>query len=143
MVLPNFVRQALAAEPLTVFGTGKQTRCFADVQDVVEALGKLVRTETAVGEVFNLGSNEVVTIEELARRVRQIAGSRSEIVYVPYEQAYREGFEDMLARVPALDKIARWIGYRPKTSLNQIIERVVEHERARRGISQRVSAPRS
>lgn len=131
MVLPNFVRQAVAGEAITVFGNGKQSRCFGYIGDVVEALGKLIRTKEAIGEVFNLGSDEEVTIEELAHRVRRIAGSRSEIVYVPYSEAYEEGFEDMLRRVPCLDKIRNCVGYRPKTSLDQIIERVVEYERAR------------
>lgn len=131
MVLPNFVRQALANEPLTVFGTGKQSRCFAYVGDVVEALRKLICSESAVGEIFNLGSSEEVTIEELARRVRCTAKSRSEIVYVPYDQAYEEGFEDMQRRVPSLEKAAKWIGYHPKTSLDEIIERVCEYEKAR------------
>jgi UDP-glucose 4-epimerase len=130
MVLPTFVRQALAGEPLTVFGTGKQSRCFAYVADVVEALGKLIRTPQAVGEVFNLGSDEEITIEELARRVIAITGSSSKITFVPYDQAYEEGFEDMLRRVPSLEKIRKFIGYRPTTALQQIIEKVVEHERA-------------
>ena len=130
MVLPTFVRQALAGEPLTVFGTGKQSRCFGDVGDVVEALGKLIRTKEAVGQVFNLGSDEEVTIEELAQRVLRVTASSSPIVYVPYDQAYEEGFEDMMRRVPSLEKIRRCIGYRVKTRLDQIIEKVVEYERA-------------
>jgi UDP-glucose 4-epimerase len=131
MVLPNFVRQALAGEPITVFGTGAQSRCFGYVGDVVEALGKLIRMEAAVGEVFNIGSDEEVTILELAERVRRIAGGSSEIRFVPYDQAYEQGFEDMQRRVPSLEKIARLIDYRPKTSLDQTIEKVVEYERAR------------
>jgi UDP-glucose 4-epimerase len=131
MVLPNFVRQALAGEPLTVYGTGKQTRCFGYVGDVVEALEKLMTCPEALGEVFNLGNDLEVSIEELAHRVRRIAGSQSEVVYVPYNQAYEEGFEDMLRRVPSLEKIRSFIGYQPKTSLDQIIESVVQHERAR------------
>jgi UDP-glucose 4-epimerase len=131
MVLPNFVRQALLEKPITVYGSGKQSRCFGFVGDVVEALGKLTRTEAAIGEIFNIGSNEEVTIEELARRVRNIVGSRSEIVYIPYDQAYEEGFEDMLRRVPSTEKIQNAIGYRPKTSLDQIITSVAQHERAR------------
>jgi UDP-glucose 4-epimerase len=130
MVLPNFVRQALAGEPITVFGDGKQSRCFGYVGDVVEALGKLIRTESAVGEVFNLGSNEEVTIGELALRVRQLTSSSSEIVHIPYEQAYGDGFEDMPRRVPSLEKANRWIGYRPQTSLDQIIEKVASHMKA-------------
>lgn len=130
MVLPNFVRQALGNEPLTIYGTGKQSRCFGYVGDVVEALAKLVRQEKAVGEVFNIGSDEEVTIEELARRVIQLTGSSSSLVYVPYEKAYEEGFEDMLRRVPSLNKIGALIGYRPKTSLDQIIEKVIEFQKA-------------
>lgn len=130
MVLPNFVRQALAGEPITVYGTGKQSRCFGYVGDVVAALSKLIRTPDAVGEVFNLGSNQEVTIEGLAQRVKELTGSKSEIRYIPYDQAYEEGFEDMQRRVPSLEKIARLIGYQPKTSLDQIIGKVVEYERA-------------
>ncbi len=130
MVLPNFVRQALAGEPITVFGSGKQSRCFGYVGDVVEALSKLIRTPAAVGEVFNLGSNQEVTIEGLAQRVKALTASQSEIRYIPYDQAYEEGFEDMLRRVPSIEKITRAIGYHPKTSLDQIIEKVVRYERA-------------
>jgi UDP-glucose 4-epimerase len=131
MVLPNFVRQALANEPITVFGDGNQSRCFGYVGDVVDALGKLVRTEAAIGQVFNIGSSEEVTINQLAERVRKITGSKSEIVRVPYEKAYEEGFEDMPRRVPSLEKIGKLIGYCPKTSLDEIIQRVAEFERAR------------
>jgi UDP-glucose 4-epimerase len=142
MVLPSFVRQALDGTPITVFGTGKQSRCFGYVGDVVEALGELVLRKEAVGEVFNIGSNEEVSIEGLAHRVRQIAGSNSEISYIPYDQAYEEGFEDMLRRVPSLEKVRSLIGYHPKTSLNAIIERVVEYERTRAGFGVRpVTAP--
>ena len=131
MVLPNFVRQALAGSPISVFGSGKQSRCFGYVGDVVEALGKLISSDGAVGEVFNIGSDEEVTIEQLADRVRRASGSKSSIRHVPYDQAYEEGFEDMLRRVPSLEKIHRQIGYRPKTSLDQIIASVVEYERQR------------
>ncbi len=131
MVLPNFVRQALGDEPITVFGPGTQSRCFGYVGDVVEALSKLIRTDGAVGQVFNLGSDEEVTIDELAGRVRRIVGGRSEVVHIPYDQAYEQGFEDMQRRVPSLEKIGLLIGYRPKTPLDQIIEKVVEWERAR------------
>jgi len=130
MVLPTFVREALANEPLTVFGDGTQSRCFAYVGDVVEALSKLVRAERAVGQVFNLGSDEEVTINELAERVRRITGSGSEIIHVPYDEAYEEGFEDMPRRVPSLEKISQLIGYRPRTPLNRIIEIVASYERA-------------
>lgn len=139
MVLPTLVRQALAGEPLTVFGDGRQSRCFGYVGDVVEALGELVRSERAVGHVFNLGSDEEVTINQLAERVRRLTGSRSEIVHVPYEKAYEEGFEDMPRRVPSLEKIAGLIGYRPRTPLDEIIVRVADFERAR---AARQAAPR-
>jgi UDP-glucose 4-epimerase len=132
MVLPNFCRQALMGAPITVFGDGKQSRCFGYVGDVVEALGKLMRTDSAIGQVFNLGSNEEVTISELAERVRHIAGSESPITYVPYEKAYEAGFEDMQRRIPSLEKIGRLIDYRPKTRLHEIIEKVVEFERSNR-----------
>jgi UDP-glucose 4-epimerase len=129
MVLPNFVRQALGGEPLTIFGTGQQSRCFGYVGDVVEALDKLIRTEKAIGQVFNIGSNEEVTIEELARRVIALTGSKSEIVYVPYDKAYEEGFEDMLRRVPALEKIGAYIGYKPTTPLDEIIRKVIAYQK--------------
>lgn len=131
MVLPSFVRQALRGEAITVFGDGKQSRCFGYVGDVVGALAGLVRTEAALGEVFNLGSDEEITINDLAERVRRAAGSRSPIVHIPYEQAYEEGFEDMLRRVPSLEKARRTIGYSPATRLEQIIEKVIDFERYR------------
>ena len=131
MVLPNFVRQAMVGEPITVYGSGKQSRCFAYVGDVVQGLGKLIRTESAVGQIFNIGNDKEVTIEELAHRVRKITRSNSKIIYVPYDQAYEEGFEDMLRRVPSLEKIRKFIGYRPKTSLNEIIEKLFLYEGAR------------
>ena len=138
MVLPSFVRQALAGDPITVYGDGSQSRCFGYVGDVVEALGKLVRTPAAIGQVFNIGNDEEVTINELAERVKKITGSTSPIVRVPYEKAYEEGFEDMSRRVPSIEKIGKLIGYRPKTSLDEIIRKVAEFERARLA---RASAP--
>ena len=131
MVLPSFVRQALRGEPITVYGNGRQSRCFGYVGDVVAALAKLVRTESALGEVFNLGNDEELSINELAERIRSAAGSRSPIVHIPYEQAYEEGFEDMQRRVPSLEKARRVIGYAPATRLAQIIEKVIEYERSR------------
>ena len=131
MVLPTFVRQALRERPITVYGTGKQSRCFAYVGDIVQALRKLVCCEEAVGQIFNLGNDQLVTIEELARLVRRISGSNSEIVYIPYEQAYEEGFEDMQSRVPTLEKAKKVIGYSPQVGLNEIVEGVIAHERSR------------
>lgn len=131
MVLPNFVRQALAGAPITVFGTGDQTRCFGHVQDVVEALVRLIGTEAAIGEVFNVGTDEEISIRGLAEAVVEVVGSTSDIVYVPYDEAYAEGFEDMMRRVPDVSKLEATVGFRPRTPLSKIIRDVVEHEKAR------------
>ncbi len=131
MVLPNLARQALTGEPITVFGTGEQSRCFAHVQDVVEALARLIREPAAVNNVFNVGSDREVTINELAEMVRQEAKSDSPITHIPYEEAYAEGFEDMKRRVPDLRKLERTIGYRPTTSLEKIVADVVAHCQSR------------
>ena len=131
MVLPNFAAQALTGEPITVYGDGSQSRCFGHVQDAVEALLRLLATPASVGEVFNVGSDEEVTILRLAEMVRDAAGSRSEIRLVPYDEAYAEGFEDMQRRVPALGKLERTIGFRPRTPLASIITDVVADQRAR------------
>jgi nucleoside-diphosphate-sugar epimerase len=125
MVVPTFVKQALTGRPITIHGDGGQSRCFTAVTDVVGALMKLMDHPGAVGEVFNIGSSEEVTIRALAERVRALAGSQSEIVYVPYEQAYGEGFEDMPRRVPDIGKIGSLIGYRPTRSLDQILDSVI------------------
>jgi UDP-glucose 4-epimerase len=125
MVIPTFVRQALAGQPITVYGNGMQSRCFTHVADVVGALIALMDHPGAIGEVYNVGSTEEVTIATLAEQVRSLAGARSEIVYVPYEEAYEAGFEDMPRRVPDIAKIAAAIGYRPTRSLTQILESVI------------------
>jgi len=135
MVLPNFVRQALDGTPITVFGDGKQSRCFCDVADSVEAILRLIATPAAVGEVVNIGNDEEITIEGLAHRVKQQAKSSSAIEFVPYDQAYEPGFEDMPRRVPCLDKLVKLTGFRPATPLQKIIDRVIEHETARRSAS--------
>jgi UDP-glucose 4-epimerase len=132
MVIPTFVRQALDGRPITVYGDGEQTRCFGYVGDVVGALIGLVEKDEAVGQVFNIGSNEEVSILELARRIKQITGSSSEIVLVPYDEAYEEGFEDMPRRVPDIAKVKRLVGFEPKERLDGIIEKVVEYHRDRR-----------
>jgi UDP-glucose 4-epimerase len=129
MVLPTFVRQALAGQPITVFGDGNQSRSFTYVADVVDALIALAQEPRAIGEVFNIGNVEEVSIRGLADRVKTITGSDSPIQYVPYDQAYEAGFEDMPRRVPDISKIAALIGYRPKLDLDEIIGRVVEHMR--------------
>jgi UDP-glucose 4-epimerase len=129
MVLPRFVQKALRGEPLQVYGDGGQSRCFTFVQDIVKAVIQLMDCPEAQGQVFNLGSTEEVTILELAKRVIQHAGSRSEIRFIPYDQAYEAGFEDMRRRVPDISKASRVIGYRPKVSLDEIIQRMVDHVR--------------
>jgi len=131
MVLPNFAAQALAGEPITVYGSGTQARCFGHVKDAVEALRRLLATPVAIGGVFNIGSDEEVTIHRLAELVRTEAGSHSEIVLVPYAEAYAEGFEDMLRRVPDLTKLERTIGFRPRIPLSTIIADVVADQRMR------------
>ncbi|MCB9649727.1 MAG: GDP-mannose 4,6-dehydratase [Deltaproteobacteria bacterium] len=133
MVLPNFVRQALIGAPITVYGSGEQTRCFGHVADVVEALVRLMQTEAARGQVFNVGNDEEVSILELAERVRRAAGSSSPIRLVPYEEAYAAGFEDMMRRGPDVSKLFTTIGFRPTIKLDEIIEDVMNHERSRQG----------
>jgi UDP-glucose 4-epimerase len=127
MVIPIFVRQGLAGQPITVHGDGTQTRSFGYVGDVVDALLRLVSEPRAVGEVFNVGNNQEISILELAEKVRALTGGRSEIVTVPYDQAYEAGFEDMPRRVPDLTKIAHLVGYEPKVGLDEILVRVVDH----------------
>jgi UDP-glucose 4-epimerase len=127
MVLPNFVRQALHNEPITVYGDGSQSRCFCHVQDVVRALSALMSAEGAVGEVFNLGSPEETSILSLAERVTALAKSDSEIQCIPYEEAYETGFEDMRRRVPDVSKIKTVIDYQPQHSLDDIILDVIGH----------------
>jgi UDP-glucose 4-epimerase len=129
MVIPNFVRQALADEPMTVHGDGTQSRSFTDVSDVVRGLVALATEPRAVGEVFNIGNTEEISILDLARRVKAMTHSRSEIVLIPYDQAYEAGFEDMPRRVPDLRKILSVVGYRPSFGLDAILERVIEHAR--------------
>jgi UDP-glucose 4-epimerase len=128
MVIPNFVKQALLGHPLTVHGDGTQTRCFTFVTDVVGALIELSEREGAEGEVFNIGNDrEEIPILDLARRVKERTASKSEIVLVPYDQAYEQGFEDMPRRVPDLSRIRRLIGYEPKVHLDEILDRVIEY----------------
>jgi UDP-glucose 4-epimerase len=129
MVIPSFVKQALAGRPITVYGDGSQSRCFAHVSDVVGALVKLVDHPSAVGQVYNIGSNEEVTIGELAVMIKRLSGSSSEIVHVPYEEAYEEGFEDMPRRVPDISKINALIGFRPERTLEAILEAVIAYHR--------------
>jgi UDP-glucose 4-epimerase len=131
MVIPNFVRQALAGQPITVFGDGTQSRSFTFVGDVVGALARLVLEPAAVGQVFNVGNSQEVSILELAERVRAITGSKSPIVTIPYDQAYESGFEDMPRRVPDTSRLRALIGFEPKVQLDEILERVVAYFRER------------
>jgi UDP-glucose 4-epimerase len=130
MVIPNFVRQALKGEDITVYGDGSQSRCFAHVSDVVGALIRLIESQNAVGEVYNIGNDREVTILELAERVKSLTGSDSKIVFVPYDQAYEEGFEDMRRRVPDLSKIHKLIDYQPAVDLDEILESVIDYQRS-------------
>jgi len=129
MVLPNFVKRALDNAPIEVYGDGQQSRCFCDVRDTVEALLRLLPLQKVVGEVVNIGNTEEITIENLARTVKQRTNSSSSIQYVPYDKAYEPGFEDMMRRVPSIDKLEALTGFRPRTSLVEIIDRVSAHFR--------------
>ncbi|MDI9385634.1 MAG: GDP-mannose 4,6-dehydratase [Verrucomicrobiota bacterium] len=129
MVVPRFVRRALSAEPLQIHGNGRQTRCFSNVRDVVRAVEALVDCEAAVGEVINVGSDEQVSIEQLADRVLTLTGSPSEMRYLTYEVAYGRPFDDMMARMPSLAKIHRLIGYRPEYDLDETLKQIIDWER--------------
>lgn len=130
MVVPTLVGQALTGRALTVFGDGTQRRCFCHVKDVVRALAELMAHDRHSGEVFNVGSTEEVTMLELARRVNQLSGSRSEVVTIPYAEAYEDGFEDMIRRVPDTTKIRAAIGWEPTHSLAKILTDVIDRERS-------------
>ena len=129
MVIPNFVRQALAGQPITVFGDGSQSRSFTYVGDVVRAMVALINEPRAVGQVFNIGNGKEISIGELAAKVKQMTGSSSEIVNIPYEKAYEAGFEDMPRRVPDISRIQALIGYEPTVDLDETLRRVIEHFR--------------
>lgn len=130
MVVPTFIQQALRNEPITVYGDGSQSRCFCDVSDVVRALSGLAIQPDAIGQVYNVGNTEEVTVNQLAERVIMRTESRSEIVYVPYSEAYAPGFEDMQRRVPDTSKIRNLLGWTPQISLDGIIDRVAQHQRS-------------
>jgi UDP-glucose 4-epimerase len=129
MVIPSFVRQALAGRPITVFGDGSQTRSFTFVGDVVRAMVALIDDDRAIGQVFNIGNNKEITIDDLAAKVKALTGSQSPIVRIPYEQAYEAGFEDMPRRVPDISKLRALIGYEPTVELDEILTRVIEYFR--------------
>jgi UDP-glucose 4-epimerase len=132
MVVPNFVKQALAGQPITVFGDGKQSRCFTHVSDVVRALIDLMAHPANYGNVFNIGNNNEIAIGDLAKQVREMCASKSEIVNIPYEKAYEQGFEDMPRRVPDISKISAAIGWKPTIALPQILTDVIEYHKAAR-----------
>jgi UDP-glucose 4-epimerase len=126
MVIPTFVKQALAGRPITVYGSGKQSRCFCYVGDVVGALVKLMDSDGSVGEVFNIGSNQEISILDLAQRVKELTDSESEIVFVPYDEAYEEGFEDMPRRIPDTTKVNKLVGFKPEKRLDEILQAVID-----------------
>lgn len=127
MVVPTFVQQALLGHSITVFGDGNQTRCFANVKDVVWAMTELSEKEEAVGQVFNIGTDELISIKGLADKVKKLTGSNSKISFVPYDEAYETGFEDMNQRMPDISKVRKMIGYNPKFSLDQTINQIIEY----------------
>ncbi len=131
MVIPTFVKQALAGRPITVYGNGKQTRCFGYVGDVVGALIKVMDHADSVGQVYNIGSTEEISIVKLAEKVKGLTNSDSEIVFVPYDEAYEEGFEDMPRRVPDTSKIKQLVGFQPKMKLDGILQSVIDYHSGR------------
>ena len=137
MVIPNMIHRALRGEPIQVFGDGLQTRCFSAVSDVVRGVMMLSENPAAVGEVFNIGTSEEVTVLELAQRVRQLCQSNSQIQFVPYDEVYGNSFEDMRRRVPDLSKIRRVTGYRPEISLDQLLKLTIGHVREQVSLPQR------
>ena len=137
MVVPTFMRQALTDDPITVCGSGEQTRCFAYVQDVVEALVRVMRAPNVTGEVINVGSDKEISISELAQMVREATGSASAIVHVPYAEAYGDGFADMYRRVPCLQKLTSLIGYRPDTPLRRVMKIIAASMRSHAAVGGR------
>ena len=133
MVIPRFVDQALSGCPLTIYGDGLQTRTFTYVKDVVNALMALMSSEDTVGEVFNVGGIEEITIRDLAEKIISLTASSSTIEYIPYEKAFGKDFEDMLRRVPGIEKIKKTIGYEPETSLDEILRQIIDSKQTQSG----------
>jgi len=131
MVIPRFVERALRDEPITIYGTGEQSRCFGYVGDVTECIIDLMADDRAPGRIYNIGAQEEISINALAEKIIEMTGSRSEMVHVPYEEAYGRDFDDMMRRVPSLDRVRAQVGYQPKTGLTRILELVIEEKRAK------------
>jgi len=127
MVIPKFVKSALLNHPITIFGDGKQSRCFGDVCDVTDGMIKLMNDPKCEGQIFNIGNDVPITIEELAKKIKKMTKSKSKIEFIKYEDAFEEGFEDMQHRKPDLTKIGEYIGYKPKHNLDKILERIIQH----------------
>jgi UDP-glucose 4-epimerase len=125
MVVPRFIESALKNEPIRIYGTGKQSRCFCYVEDIVDAVIRLMNCSNAMGEVFNIGSDEEITIEALADKIIEITGSKSKKEFIPYKIAYGRPIEDMMRRVPCLDRIKKEIDWQPKTGLKETLSRVI------------------
>lgn len=130
MVVPQFIQQALSGKSITIFGDGNQTRCFGDVEDVTDALIKLVNNPKAIGNIFNIGSDEEISIKDLAEKVKKLTGSRSKISFIPYDKIYGKDFEDMFRRKPDLSKIGKLINYQPKLSLDKSLNKIIDYFRA-------------
>jgi UDP-glucose 4-epimerase len=130
MVIPRFIKQAILNQPITIYGSGKQTRCFSYVGDIIDGLVKLMNSPKCYGEVFNIGNDEEISIEELAKKIKKMTKSNSPIHYITYKDAYGEGFEDMQRRVPDLSKIKNCIGYSPKVNLEQLLLKIIEKFKA-------------
>ncbi len=129
MVIPRFVKAALSGEPLNIYGNGKQARCFANVLDIIDGVTALVNDSTSYGNVYNIGSTEEISIEDLAVKIKEMTGSSSEIKYIPYEEAYGQAFDDMSRRVPCLERIQQQVGYKPRISLDETLKRIIDYFR--------------
>jgi len=134
MVVPRFIEQALSGEPITIYGDGNQTRSFAYVSDVVNGMVSLASHPGAVGEIFNLGGEEKITISDLAKKIKRLTKSNSGIVYLPYEEVYGEGFEDMRHRIPDTTKLRNLIGYTPRVGLDDALKKTIEYHRSKKKV---------
>ncbi len=129
MVIPRMIGQALAQKPITIYGTGEQRRCFCHVRDVIQALLKLTQEKAAIGNIYNIGSTEEISIKDLAVKIKESTQCDSELVYISYDKAYERGFEDIMRRVPSIDKINKLIGFKPTVSLDNIIKDIIQFEK--------------